>query len=62
MSRRFCEYCDQYVRPVPVYQVNHVCQLLGTIVTVGLWLPLWLFACFLSVIQGKECPHCGGKL
>jgi hypothetical protein len=62
MASRFCKHCEKHVRAVPRYQVNHVAQILFSMFTLGLWLPMWFFACVLSVMQGNECPHCGGKL
>jgi hypothetical protein len=54
----FCENCN---RPVRYHYdpVNHWKQLLLTIFTLGLWLPIWL-----SVTYGptKLCDECGEPL
>ena len=51
MASRYCKYCERQVRSVPVYEPNHVVQLLVTLVTCGIWLPFWMLACVLSVLQ-----------
>jgi len=58
-SRRYCPDDDAMVlaeRQTP----NDILHLLLTLVTVGLWLPVWV----LVSVFGRtayRCPHCGEK-
>lgn len=56
---RYCRSCDQRVLGV-ASTPNHVLHLLLTLITVGLWLPVWLLIALFSD-QSFRCPQCGGK-
>lgn len=55
IARRWCETCQDMVRG-DWSGPNHILHLLLSIVTVGLWLPVWLI---LSLGGGYHCNHCG---
>lgn len=59
VGTKYCRTCQRWVATVPTYTPNHVAHLIAVIFLCGLWLPFWLFACFLSMIQGRRCQYCG---
>ena len=52
-----CTQCDGQ-RKVERSQINDVFHLLVTIVTVGLWIPVWILASIR--LKGWRCATCGG--
>lgn len=61
MGTRFCRLCNRQVATKPRYEVNHLIHLILSLVTCGLWLPLWLTACIMSAVQGNVCSFCGTR-
>lgn len=57
-KRGYCEDCDA-PRKLERPTANHVVHLIITIITMGLWLPVWLMACVR--FGGWQCSTCGGK-
>lgn len=61
---RTCPACGQIVT-VKVRRPNHVLHAILTLMTVGLWLPIWFLAMFESAFsRGRiKCPRgCKGKM
>lgn len=59
-ARRYCPEDDRMVlaeKQTP----NHVLHLLLAIVTVGLWLPIWILISVASEFGSYRCPECGGS-
>ena len=54
-------YCDRCEKVVQYHYdpVNHWQQLVATVLTVGLWLPMWLIMTFAPT---KLCDDCGGPI
>lgn len=61
MSPAKTAYCSQCKKDVPYHYnpVIHWKQLLLTIATLGLWLPMWLS---LTLSPTKMCNECGGPI
>ena len=56
--RSYCQACCEN-RPFEKQSASHVLHLLLSIVTFGVWLPVW-FLCALSAgFQPWHCPMCG---
>jgi len=58
--RRYCPDDDRMVlaeKQTP----NHVMHLLLSVVTVGLWIPIWAIAQITSELGAYQCPNCGAK-
>lgn len=58
-TREFMRKCGNCGRPTKHYQQkpNHILHLILSIVTVGLWIPVWLL---LGLFQQKpQCSECG---
>lgn len=62
MSKRIvskhCKVCNRRMA-CEVCGVNHILQLLLSLVTCGLWLPVWLLCCVTS--SHPRCLTCGEK-
>jgi hypothetical protein len=57
--RRYCPEDDRMVlaeKQTP----NHVLHLLLAVVSVGLWLPIWILVSVASEFRPYQCPECGG--
>ena len=57
-SFRKCKPCGKHVRAARP-SANHVVHLIISLLTAGLWLPIWLL-CSIS-IGGWRCIECGKK-
>jgi hypothetical protein len=58
-KRMFCE--DDVAMVLAERQTpNHVLHLLLSIVTAGLWIPVWLLV-LLFGYSSYKCPHCGAR-
>jgi hypothetical protein len=58
-ARQFCEEDVEWVlaeRQTP----NHLVHLLLSLVTAGLWLPIWIVITLVSS-SAYRCPKCGSK-
>ena len=57
-KRMFCE--DEIAMVLAEKQTpNHLLHLILTIITAGLWVPIWIL---LTLFSGPyRCPHCGAK-
>jgi len=52
-------YCNNCKKPVTFhYQpVNHLVQLIATLFTVGMWLPIWITMTFMRTRLCDECNN-----
>lgn len=58
-AQRYCEDEAKFVlaeKPTP----NHILHLLLSIVTVGIWVPVWIILQLVSEFSAWRCPSCGG--
>jgi len=59
---RYCDRCKQDVT-FHYEPVSHVGHLIGTIVTCGLWLPIWLMVTYRPAwVKAKICDKCNETL
>lgn len=58
--QRYCPTCERMVLALKD-RTNHILHLLMSVVTVGLWLPVWLIAGIRSDHRKPLCSVCGGK-
>lgn len=58
-SSKHCAYCGEKVLAIR-QGPNHVLHLLMSLVTMGLWLPIWLLSSV--IIGGWQCSRCGRKV
>ncbi len=56
-TSKLCTYCGEY-RLFQRKGTNHILHLLLSLVTVGLWIPIWAL-CMIK-IGGWHCSKCGG--
>lgn len=59
-ARRYCAEDDRMVlaeKQTP----NHILHLLLSLVTVGIWLPIWILISIASEFGSYQCPECGGS-
>jgi len=59
-TRRYCPEDDRMVlaeKRTP----NHILHLLLAVVTVGLWIPIWILISIASEFGSYQCPECGGN-
>lgn len=54
-----CEFCEKRVKLERAGSTNHVLHLILSLLTVGLWVPVWL----LAIIRPKPwaCSVCGSQ-
>jgi hypothetical protein len=55
-----CSYCQQrrpFQKPTP----SHVLHLILSLVTCGLWVPLWILAAFANAFVPFRCQFCGER-
>jgi hypothetical protein len=58
----FCKACNrQTLHVCQETNCNHILHLLLSIVTCGLWLPIWLLAAISSSKYTPICTACGSK-
>jgi hypothetical protein len=57
-ARIYCKDC-QANRLGEKQATSHVLHLILTVLTVGLWLPVWLLVSFINGIARYRCPVCG---
>lgn len=57
-ARRMCKTCGQ-TRLFEKERQNNVLHLLLSIVTCGLWLPVWLLVAVCVAFSPYRCPVCG---
>lgn len=55
LRRSYCPSCDDFV-PAEVKSPSHLLHFLLTIVTAGLWLPIWIVC---AIDTTANCRHCG---
>lgn len=59
-SQLFCRNCNKLTLHFSETELpNHILHLLITFLVCGLWLPIWLIACFQSNRQPWRCASCG---
>jgi hypothetical protein len=58
--RRYCPADQQPVLAVK-QTPNHILHLLLSVVTFGMWLPVWLVISLLNEFDPWLCPNCGSK-
>lgn len=56
-KRKWCKECDRYVLAT-AQGANHILHLLLSLISFGLWLPIWFLCCLVRF----RCPQCGRKL
>jgi ribosomal protein S14 len=56
--RRNCKTCGG-PRPFTKRGINHILHLLLSIVTLSLWIPIWILLGVLSLLRPHRCEHCG---
>ncbi len=60
--QRHCPVCQQY-RLFAKQNPSHVVHLLLSVVTLGLWLPIWILCGIANAFEPFRCTACGqGKL
>lgn len=57
---KFCNHCRANVM-AQRNTVNHLLHLVLVLLTLGLWLPVWLVL-VLANMGGWRCTRCGGKV
>jgi hypothetical protein len=56
----FCKNCNKSTIHL-AEATNHVLHLILSILTVGLWIPIWIFVSFSSQLKNVgDCTVCGG--
>lgn len=58
---RFCRSCQQNTLHQQHQMVSDGMGCLLSILTVGLFLPVWILLAFIDVAQPKLCQRCGTK-
>ncbi len=58
--RSYCTSCD-HSRPFQKQGASNILHLLLSIVTAGLWLPIWLLCGLSAVLKPYHCPQCGER-
>lgn len=56
--RRTCSTCGQK-RPFQKQGVNHVLHLILTIITVGVWVVVWILLALMNGFTPYRCSVCG---
>ena len=60
--QRHCPVCGQY-RLFAKQGPSHILHLLLSLVTLGMWLPVWFLCVLLSAFEPFRCMACGqGRL
>ena len=59
-AQRFCLTDDRMVLAVKRAH-NHLLHLLLTLITGGLWLPIWALVCVRAATKPYRCPVCGAE-
>lgn len=57
---RFCSHCQKNTMAIG-NTPNHLLHLVLTILTAGLWLPIWILVC-IGKIGGYRCSQCGSRV
>ncbi len=61
-TRRHCKTCDQK-RLFEKEKQNNVLHLILSVITIGMWLPVWILIAVLGAFKPFRCTVCGeGKL
>lgn len=55
IARKFCTRCNDYVAAERV-STSHLIHFVLTLITAGLWLPVWIF---IALTKGHRCRQCG---
>jgi len=58
-ASRWCRSCDSQVRAQRP-GANHILHLLLSLITAGLWIPIWVLSCVR--FGGWRCVFCGGRV
>ena len=58
---KYCMKCDQQTRFVRPDGPNHILHLLLSLISVGLWLPVWALIVLCSMTERYCCHQCGSK-
>lgn len=59
-AHRFCGYCGRYTLHERPKGSSNVWQMILSVITLGLWLPLWaLFALRRKLFVRYRCQACG---
>lgn len=59
-KQAYCNDCNRLVRAERI-GTERIVHLVLSIITFGLWLPLWGVATTLAMLNGFQCPNCGGN-
>lgn len=57
-ARRYCVPCEQYVL-AQKQGPNHILHLLLSLITFGVWVPVWIIVTVWSWPTPYRCPTCG---
>ena len=60
-AQGFCTLCQSQVLSVKK-QTNHILHLLMSLVTLGLWLPIWLLVGVCAATTPYLCSRCGSRV
>lgn len=55
---QFCKHCDKmtmHIRPA----TSHILHLLLSVVTMGIWVPVWLLIGISNSMEKGKCSVCG---
>lgn len=59
-DRRFCDYCDRYtLHQKEIFGGAWGCLL--TVLTFGLFIPIWILADVFGMFKPYRCQRCGEK-
>lgn len=56
--RRNCTFCNQ-PRPFTKQAPSHILHLILSVVTVGIWIPVWILMVVLNAFKPYRCTTCG---
>ena len=57
-TRKFCKDCGQnklFEKQGP----SHILHLILSVITVGLWIPIWILCVVLNAFRPYRCTNCG---
>ena len=57
-TQRYCHTCNA-ARPFHKNTTNHLLHLLLSLVTLGVWIPVWIVIAFSSPFRRYRCGRCG---
>jgi len=60
---RHCDICKRSTMHIRTdHSPNHILHLLLSIITVGLWVPIWIVIAISAPNENPVCSVCGGEM